>query len=260
MRAAAEGIVRWRLLLVELTRREFKGRYVSARLGVAWAVLNPLLQAAVFTFVFSKFLHVDSEGFPYPVWALTGLVAWQTFRSSVMAATNSIVDDRVVIKRVPFPRSFIPISIVAANAINFTLTVPIVVILILAWGLRLPVTALLFVLPLLHVCLLAVGVGLIVSALTVFYRDMRYLIEPVLLLWFYGSPVFYASASVPDRLRPFYNLNPMVGVIDLTRGILLKGTIDAGAALWTSLAVSAVFIIVGAWAYRRYAPLFVDML
>jgi lipopolysaccharide transport system permease protein len=257
---ARSGVFRWGLLLRELTRREFKGRYSSARLGLAWAILNPLLQAAVFTAVFSKVLHVASEGFPYPVWALTGLLSWQTFRSAVMAATSSMLDDRSVIKRVPFPRWLLPLAIVLANGINFVLTVPIVLILMVAWGCPVPATAILFVLPVLHVCLLAIGVGLITSALTVFYRDVRHLLEPLLLLWFYASPIFYPAEAVPARWRPIYDLNPAVGVIELTRGILLKGSIEMGASLVSSLVIPVALIAAGAWAYRRYAPRFVDML
>ncbi len=252
--------MRWRLLLLELTRREFKGRYVSARLGVAWAILNPLLQMVVYTLVFSKVLHVGSEGFPYPVWALTGLLAWQTFRSSVLAATSSIVDDRTVIKRVPFPRSFIPLSIVLANGMNFLLTLPVVAVLIVASGVRLHPSAVFVVLPLLLVLALAAGVGLLTSAMTVFYRDVRHLMEPLLLFWFYASPIFYEREAVPARWRPLYDLNPMVGIIDLTRAVLLRGAVELEWPLLASLGVTAVFLIVGALAYRRYAPRFVDML
>jgi lipopolysaccharide transport system permease protein len=256
----AAGVFRWRLLLLELTRREFKGRYSSARLGLAWAILNPLLQAAVFTVVFSHVLHVGSDGFPYAVWALIGLVAWQTFRAAVVSATSSMLDDRTVIKRVPFPRWLIPLSIVVANAINFVLTLPVVIVVMIVWGSPVPATALLFALPLLLVSLLSLGVGLVTSALNVFYRDVKYLMEPVLLLWFYASPIFYSPSAVPARWRSVYALNPMAGVIELTRSVLLRGTIEPSLMLATTVAITFALLLAGTLLYRKYAPIFVDML
>jgi lipopolysaccharide transport system permease protein len=253
-------LYRFRSLLLELTLREFRGRYSSARLGVAWAVLNPLLQMVVFTCVFARVLGVSSEGFPYPVWALCALLMWQTFRSAVTAATSSLVDDRVVIKRVVFPRSIIVISIVIANCVNCVLTLPALFILMLALGCAWHVTVLLFLIPIAMVALLATGVGLCTSALTVHYRDVRYLIEPALLFWFYASPIFYSADAVPRNYQVWYRLNPLVGIIELSRGILLRGRLEISTSVGMSLAATALFVELGALAYRRWAPTFADML
>jgi lipopolysaccharide transport system permease protein len=257
---ALSKLWRWRLLLLELTRREFKGRYSSARLGVAWAVLNPLFQLVVFTFVFSRVLHVSSEGFPYPIWALTGLVAWQAFRSSVVVATSSIVDDRAVIKRVPFPRGLIPLSVVVANAVNYILTIPILFVFLVLSGCRMHATDALFLVPPLLVAALALGVGLGTSALCVYYRDVRYLMEPILLAWFYGSPIFYSADAVPARYRALYDLNPLVGIIELSRGIFLRGAIAPSRAVVFSLVITAGLLTAGILIQRHLAPRFVDVL
>lgn len=251
---------RWHLLVVELTRREFKGRYVSAHLGVAWAVLNPLFQTAVFTFVFSRVLRLPSEGFPYAVWALTALLVWNAFRSTVVTATNAIVDDRTVIKRVPFPRWLIPLSIVSANTINYLITVPILVAFVLVAGVRVPATTLLLLVPAISIAALALAVGLCTSALCVFYRDVKYLIEPVLLLWFYGSPIFYSTDAVPAHWRMAYQLNPLVGIIDLSRGVFLRGEVPLTPPVLIALAMTGALLAIGFAVYRRFAPRFVDML
>jgi ABC-type polysaccharide/polyol phosphate export permease len=253
-------LYRFRWLLLELTLREFRGRYSSARLGVAWAVLNPLLQMVVFTGVFARVLRVSSEGFPYSVWVLCALLMWQTFRSAVTAATSSVVDDRVIIKRVVFPRSLIVISIVVANCVNCVLTLPALFVLMLALGCALHVTALLFVVPIAMVALLATGVGLCTSALTVHYRDVRHLMEPALLFWFYASPIFYSADAVPRNYQAWYRLNPFVGIIELSRGLLLRGHLEFSTSLGMSLATTAAFVGLGALTYRRWAPTFADLL
>lgn len=250
---------RRRLLLYELTRREFKGRYSSAKLGVAWAILNPLLMMAILSLVFGHFVRIDVGETPYPVFALSALVLWQMFRSSVAGASSSIVDNRQIIKAVAFPRAFVPLSLVLSGLLNLVLTLPILFALMLLCGCRLHATAL--VLPVTIALLFAftLGLSLVTSALAVYYRDVKHIMEPVLLVVFYMSPIFYPAGLVPAGWRWLYDVNPLVGIIGLQRDALLTGTLRAGNPLFWALAGTLAALAAGIIAYRRYAADFADM-
>jgi lipopolysaccharide transport system permease protein len=256
----AASLSQYRTLLYQLTRREFKARYSSARLGIAWAVLNPLLMMLILSVVFSVFVRVDTGGVPYPLFVLNGLCLWQFFRATVATTTSCIVDDRDLFRRVAFPRSLVPLSIVLSNLLNLLLTFPFLFFLMAVYERPLHLTVLLVPLNLVVLALLATGVGLITSATTVFYRDMRYMIEPLLLVLFYGSPILYPLSAVPAALRPIYGINPLVGILRFQYEGLLGGRFES-LGLWAvSCSGAAVALVCGAWLYRRYGGLFVDML
>ena len=256
----AASLLQYRTLLYQLTRREFKARYSSARLGIAWAVLNPLLMMVILSIVFTVFVRVDTGGIAYPLFVLNGLCLWQFFRSTVAATTSCIVDDRDLFRRVAFPRSLVSLSIVLSNLLNLLLTFPFLFFLMAIYERPLHFTILLVPLNLVVLALLATGLGLITSATTVFYRDMRYMIEPLLLVLFYGSPILYPLSAVPVAFRPIYGLNPLVGILRFQYQALLGGKLD-NLGLWAvSWAGAAIVLACGAWLYRRYGGLFVDML
>jgi len=206
------------------------------------------------------FVRIDTGGMPYPLFVLNGLCLWQFFRSTVAATTSCIVDDRDLFRRVAFPRWLVPLSIVLSNFLNLLLTFPFLFFLMAIYERPLHLSVLFVPLNLAMLALLAAGVGLVTSAATVFYRDVRYMIEPLLLVLFYGSPILYPLNAVPAALRPFYGLNPLVGIFRAQDGALLGGRLESPGLWAISCIGTAVFLIGGAWLYRRYGGRFVDML
>jgi ABC-type polysaccharide/polyol phosphate export permease len=256
----AIALWRYRTLLYQLTRREFKARYSSARLGVAWAVLNPLIMMGILSVVFSVFVRIDTGGVAYPLFVLNGLCLWQFFRATVSSITSCIVDDRDLMRRVPFPKALVPVSVGLSNLANLLLTFPFLFFLMAVYERSPHLTLLLVPLNLLLLALLALGIGLVTSVLTVFYRDMRYIIEPLLLVLFYASPILYPVNAVPASLRTVYGLNPLVGILSFQHDVMFVGSVGRLGLWGIAWAATFALILLGAWLYRRYSGIFVDML
>lgn len=245
-------------LVYNLAKKDLKVRYKTASLGFLWAILNPLLMMIVLTVIFSIFLRIKTD-YPYSVFILTGLIPWAFFNLSLSSCTNSIVDNSNLIKKVYFPREIIPVSIVLANLINFFLSIIILFLFLLSFKIKL--TYFILFLPAIIVLqiLFTVGISLLTSSLNVYYRDIRYIVEASLLMWFYATPVFYPVTMVPERMKPYYFLNPMAGIITSYRRILLEGQFpDFYLFIETSLITIAVLLI-GYIVFKKIEPAFADL-
>ncbi|MGH7377734.1 MAG: ABC transporter permease, partial [Candidatus Methylomirabilales bacterium] len=208
-------------LLYLLALKDWKVRYKSAGLGFLWALANPLCQGGVLIVIFSSFIRLPVEN--YPAFLLTAIFPWAFFSLSLSAATNAIVDNAPLIKKVYFPRGILPLSAIAANLANFAFSLGILCLILLALGVRPAPSLLLLPLVVLLQLLLLAGLGLLTASLNVPYRDVRYLVEITLLLWFYATPIFYPPSMVPARLRGIYMVNPMAGLVTMYRDVLLYG-------------------------------------
>ncbi len=211
----------YRELLYFLVWRDLKVRYKQTALGALWAVLQPLLSAAIFTVVFGVLARVPSEGMPYPLFAYVGLLPWQLFAFALTEATNSVVLHERLIKKVYFPRLFLPLTPVVGAIVDFAVASGVAVGLMVFY--RVPPRATLATLPLLIaaalLCALAVSVWL--AALNVKYRDVRYAAPFLIQLWFFATPIVYGSSLIPPHLRPWWALNPMATVVDGFRWALV---------------------------------------
>jgi homopolymeric O-antigen transport system permease protein len=250
----------YRELLYFLTWRDIKVRYKQTVLGAAWAIIQPLFMMVVFSLFFGKLAKVPSDGIPYPVFTFCGLLPWQFFSTAVADSSNSLVGNQHLITKVYFPRLVIPISAVLRGVVDFSIAFVILLVLMLLYGI-VPGWNII-VLPgfvLFAICT-ALAVGLWLSALSVKYRDVRYLINFLVQFWLFATPVAYPSSLVPEKWRAIYGLNPMAGVVEGFRWALLGKSSALGAILWVSMAVVAIVLVGGLYYFRRMEQEFADII
>jgi lipopolysaccharide transport system permease protein len=250
----------YRELALFLAWRDVAVRYKQTVVGVAWALLQPALTMAVFTVVFGRLARLPSGGVPYPVLVLAGLLPWQFFARALADSSASLVGNSNLITKVYFPRLLIPVSTIAAGFVDFLVSLAILVVVMLWYGM--PLVGLL-ALPLWMVfaAVIALGPALWIAALNVRYRDFRYIIPFLLQFGIYISPVGFLTEIVPERWRVLYALNPMVGVIDGFRWSVSGGTLPIdGRVLAISSAVSLVLLVSGFRYFRKTEKGFADVI
>lgn len=251
---------RYRELVYLLTWRDVKVRYKQTLLGAAWAVLQPLLLMAVFSVFFGLLVRVPSEGVPYPLFALTGLVPWTFFANSLTRASSSLVGDAELLKKVYFPRLAIPVAAVAGQLLDLAVAFGVLVAFALAYGVT-PTPQLVWLPGLAALALVtAFGAGLWFSALNVQYRDVGHVLPFLVQVWLFASPVVYPASLVPERWRTLYALNPMVGVVEGFRWGLLGTDTRPGPLLAASAAAALVILITGLAYFRRVERGFADVI
>ena len=225
-------------LFMNLTRREVKGRYSQSFFGVAWAIAQPLATMAVFTIVFSRLAKMPSDGAPYPMFAYAALVPWFFFSNSVMSGTMSLVTYRNIVTKTYFPREIVPLAQVGSRLVDIGAASGLYVLLMIYYGLGVTPWAIFIPLFLLLLLLFTVGVTLATSAINVFYRDVNPVVQIGLQLWLYLTPVAYPLSAVPEKYRLFFMLNPLTGVVEGLRSVLVFGREPE----WSVVAVSGGFI------------------
>jgi len=252
---------KYRELTYFLTWRTILVRYKQAIIGVAWAVLQPLLTMVVFTVVFNKVLGVKSPSaaIPYAVFSYTGLLPWNFFAGSLSASGLSLVGNANLLTKVYFPRLVIPISAVLAGLVDLGISFVVLLGLMAAYGIA-PTWHIVF-LPVFVVLafVTSLAVGLWLSALNVLYRDVQYVIPFLVQLWMFVSPVIYPISSIPKGpLRVAFALNPMTGVIGGFRWALL-GQQFPGGYVWISLMVVCLLFVTGLFYFKRIERVFADV-
>ena len=248
-----------RELLGFLIWRDIKIRYRQTILGGLWAILQPLLAMLIFTVVFNRFAGVRSDGPPYPLFAYAGLTAWFFFTNSVSQSSNSLVSHQQLVSKIYFPRVFIPIGAMGAFLIDLLLSVT------LCFGLMLhyhwPFTRNLLLLPIFIVgCILtAGGTGLILSAVNVNFRDVKYAVPFLIQMGLFVTPVIYPARYIPPHWQSLVGLNPMAGMVMGFRHALL-----GSPASWTlmsiSLVTSLLLFVFGLFIFRRMELRFADII
>ncbi|HZG54054.1 MAG TPA: ABC transporter permease [Pyrinomonadaceae bacterium] len=246
----------YRELLYFLTWRDVKVRYKQTLLGAAWAVLQPLLLMLIFTFFFARLAGIDSGRVPYPLFAYAGLLPWTFFANAVANGGNSLVGSTNLITKVYFPRMFIPAAAVGAGLVDLAIAFGMLIVLMIYYGVELHGG--LVWLPALVVLttLLALGVGMLMSAFNVKYRDIRYALPFMIQVWMFASPVIY---SIPDSWRWLLALNPMTGIIEGFRAALFGQPLD-GFALGLSAAITLVLLVCSAFVFTRMEKSFADVI
>ncbi|HZE69388.1 MAG TPA: ABC transporter permease [Pyrinomonadaceae bacterium] len=252
-------IWRYRELLYFLTWRDVKLRYKQTALGVAWAIIQPLFAMLLFTMVFGRIARVPSDNIPYPFFAYAGLVPWTFFANTITNSSNSLVGSASLVTKVYFPRMIIPAAPVLAGLVDLAIALILLVPLFFYYGIW--PSWHLFLLPV-FVCLatlLSVGVGMLMAALNVKYRDVRYALPFLVQLWLFASPVIYPLSIVPRKWKWLLALNPMSGIIEGFRSSLVPRPFN-----WSIIAVSVVvtLFVLGASAYlfRRAEDSFADVI
>ncbi len=254
-------LFRYRELFYFLAWRDVLVRYKQTVIGVLWAVLRPLLTMLVFTFVFSRIAKLPAEGVPYPVMVFAAMLPWQLFATSLTEGSGSLINNSNLISKVYFPRLIVPASSVIVSFVDFAISMILLGFLMALYHVwpGWPVLALpLFTL----VALLAsAGAGIWLAALTVKYRDFRYVVPFIVQFGLYLSPVGFSSSIVPEKWRLLYDLNPMVGVIEGFRWAISNGRSPfPQQSLLLSLITITLLLASGIWYFRKTERTFADVI
>jgi len=249
----------YRELLYFLTWRDIKVRYKQTLMGAAWVIVQPLLTMLVFTLVFARFVRLEDGGVPYPLFAYSGLLLWTFFSVSITSGTTSLITNTSLITKVYFPRAFIPAAAVGAGLVDFCVGALLLVPLAAYYRVQLTWGVLLLPFFVLLAGALALGVGMIMSALTVKYRDLRHTMPFLLQLWMFASPVIYPAQVVPGRWRWLLALNPLTGVLEGFRSAL-TGTPFDWQLVAVPFAAAPVLVCVAFYVFRRLEDTFADII
>ncbi len=250
----------YRDLLMTLAGRDIKLRYRQTALGVVWVILQPLVAAGIFSFVFGKVAKLPSDGVPYIIFSYAGLLAWNAFSSTIGKTSSALVGNAGLISKVYFPRLVLPFSTVPSTLLDFVVALGMMAVLMVIYGIVPGFGLLLLPVWLALIVMIAMGIGLFTSALMVTYRDVQYVLPVVTQFLLYASPVPYAVSQVPAEYRAVYFLNPLSSLLEAFRWSL----IGRGEMNWGYLAYSAVFAILafvgGAFAFKKMEKRFADVI
>ena len=245
-------------LLWHMTVRHLRGQYKQSVLGYAWAFVNPLSLMLILSFVFSTILRIPSQGIPYPLFVMTGLIPWLFFSGAVSAATESVAGASALVTKVYFPREILPIAAVFTKLVDLFFGLIILVGLMVYFGYA-PSETLAWVPVLLVIHLLfTLGMSFPLAALNLYLRDVRFLVGVVLTLWFYLTPVMYPLDIVPDRYIFIYNLNPNALLIDSYRRVVLLDQSPGLDRLLLGLSISTVTLLIGYYLFKKMERGFAD--
>jgi lipopolysaccharide transport system permease protein len=249
----------YRELLYFLTWREIKVRYKQTALGATWAIIQPLFTMIVFSIFFGRLAKMPSDGIPYPLFSLTGLIPWTFFAGGLGMSSNSLVASANLISKVYFPRLAIPLSSVLSGVVDFAISF-ILLIGMMAFYHQAPSLRCVF-LPLFFLLafVTALGVGLWLSALNVEYRDVRYTVPFLTQFWMFATPIAYPASLLHGVWRTVYGLNPMVGVVEGFRWALLGTNNAPGPMIVVSSLASILILVGGAFYFRRMEKTFADL-
>jgi lipopolysaccharide transport system permease protein len=246
-------------LISAWTGRIIRGRYQQSALGWLWAIVQPIATAAIFTIVFTRFVPVDTGTIPYLVFSYTAMVPWTLFSMSLTDMTTSLVQNMNLVTKIYFPREVLPISSMLARLMDFAIAFSFLIIMIVYYRMPFSWNAIVY-LPLILVIEIALilGIGIGCAAVNVFYRDMDPLIKLTIQIWFYASPIIYSVTMVPSSIRDFYYINPMAGIIESYRNVMLQGTAP-GSYLWISAIIALLLLAAGYWLFKRLENQFADI-
>jgi len=248
---------RHRLLVQSLVNRELKARYRGSMLGFLWSFLNPLMLMGVYSLVFKVYMRVEGID-NYAIFVFCGLLPWLWFSSSILEGTNSIIAGAPLVKKVLFPAEILPITVVLSNLVHFLLGLPILLLFLLCSSLAFPAAHIVAMIPVVFVQLVfTIGLVLLLSALSVHYRDISQILANIMTLWFFLSPIIYSmdqvrqmlahrySAPVELAILSTYHLNPMAHIIEAYQDVLYRNVWPSWTALGVVFAASLLLLAFG---------------
>ena len=251
-------IYNYRELLKTNIKKEIRGKYKGSWLGVLWTFLNPLLMLAVYAFVFPYILRVNVDN--YTIFMIVALIPWNFFTTAIQSGTGSVVANGNILKKVYFPREIIPISITTSQLVNFLITCIIMAVFIIFSGVGFSAHALLFPLLVLIQYILILGLTFILSALTVFVRDIDHFVSVILMLGFYATPIVYQGEMLPKKFQIFLKLNPMAQLVEAYRSILYYHRMPDMTMLLIWGLGSVALLVVGYLIFKKLEKSFVEEL
>lgn len=246
-------------LIIELTRRQFNIRYRQSLGGLAWAILIPLATLGAANLVFHRVAGLSSGGTSYSVATAAALMPWTFFANSFNVGVPSIVSAHSMVTRLAFPKSALPLSAIGLSVIDLAISASIFLVVVIVAGHGLPVTAV-WVPPLLVLeVILIVGVVLLGSAVNVFARDIRLAVPMIVQLWLFITPVMYPLSEVPDQLHSWFLANPMTGLVEAHREVLVYGNAPQFELLVPTLIGAGVLLFLGSWYFSATESRFADV-
>lgn len=250
----------WTHVLAVLTRNEFRSRYRSQALGILWSLLNPLVQMAILSVIFS---HVDAfkSAIPnFPVYLLMGVVVWQWFSTGISSATHSFITHADIVKRTIFARQLLPLAAVLSYGINFAMEAGLVLLLVPIWpqAFRLSPALLLVPLILVVLVLLLVGVVMATSVLNVIYRDVAFMVSTTLTLLYWLTPIIYPMKFVPEPYATLLHFNPLASILIALRGCIMEGAAPSALTWLGMLGPTLIVVGVGWLIFRHYERMVLD--
>jgi lipopolysaccharide transport system permease protein len=255
-----QELFHYRELLFFLTWREVKVRYKQTVMGASWALLQPLFTMIVFTLIFGGLAKMPSEGIPYPVFSYSGLVLWIYFSNSVTQSGNSLVGNSALISKIYFPRLFIPTRACLSGLVDYVIAMTILIFMMLYYDLLPNVNIIILPLIVFTTLVLASGIGYWLSSLCVKYRDVKFVLPFFIQLFMFASPVIYPSSIVGEKYQWLLYLNPMTGLIDAHRAVMLGHLpVDYGA-LGISIVVSVLLFLTGIMYLKSTEKYFADLI
>lgn len=254
-------VYKWRELLGQMISREVKSRYKQSIIGYFWVILNPLAQMLVMSFAFSIIMRIptnSAEHIPYSIFLFVALLPWNLFANSLSSATISLINSSPLITKVYFPRTILVISSIAAKIIDFLFACTILIVYMIIY--RIPITLnILWIFPIFFIQqIFTLGLSLFFSAANLLYRDIQYLLNMILLLWMYASPVFYPADLVPQKYRFLFQLNPMAVIINAYRQTILGNAAPNYLSLLIALLLSLIVLIFGLKYFKTREKIFAD--
>ncbi|MCP4143308.1 MAG: ABC transporter permease [Chloroflexi bacterium] len=251
----------YRELITFLTWRDILVRYKQTLLGASWAIINPVVNMLVLQFIFGNLAQMDTGGVPGPIFRYTALLPWMLFSKALSSSGRSMLTNRGLITKIYFPRLVIPLSSVLSGVVDFGISFLVMIGMMIYYKVAISWAMLTIPLLIMLTLIVALGVGLWLSALNVLYRDVGYILPVMTQLWLFLSPVGYSSASIPENLQLLYALNPMTGVIEAFRWAMLgEAPATLGLQLATSVGISLIVLISGLFFFRRMERTFADMI
>lgn len=250
-----KNFVKFKSLLSELVKRDIKVKYRRSVLGLLWTVLNPLLTMCVLTVVFSNFFRFDIDNFP--VYLLCGNVIFNFFSESTNMSMMAILENGSLLKKVYVPKYLFPLAKVISSFVNLLSALIALVIVLIVTGTPIKISIIFSILPILYVFVFSLGVGLIMSTLVVFFRDVLHLYSVLLTLWTYLTPIFYPISILPDKVAFIVNMNPLTQFIKMLRECVLYGNIPSLSSNITCMVISIVSLLVGLYCFYRKQDKFV---
>jgi len=239
--------------------RDIKVRYKQTVIGVAWAIIQPFFTMVVFSIFFGKLAKMPSDGIPYPIFSFAALVPWTFFSNGLNKASNSLVSNSNIIKKIYFPRMVLPIAGVMSGIVDFALAGVMLLGMMLYFGIVPTVNVLWLPLLLLLALATSLGVSLWLSALNVQFRDVQHVVPFLTQLWLFATPIAYPSSLLSEPWRTLYGLNPMAGVVEGFRWALLGTNTAPGPIILVSASVTVLLVLGGAFYFRRMEKTFADI-
>lgn len=251
-------VYEYREMLYNLIRRDLRSRYKASFLGFLWTFINPLMQLAIYAFVFPYLMKVSIPN--YTMFLFVVLLPWTAFSSTIQVGAGCIVGNADMVKKIYFPRVILPLSTTIMNIINYLYGMIIVLIALILTGIGIHISIVWFPIILFAQFLFTFGLTLIFSAINVLYRDVEHIIAIIVMAWFYATPILYTIDIIPDRILPIYNLNPMVGIITAYRDVLFYGNIPSISTVFYDIIAGCIMVVIGSFVFEKYSRQFAEEL